>query len=150
MSEINEKIKQFYGKDALDILESPSSIEVYTVDPKKNKDASVPTLNVYKITGKSEQALSAKDTKDLQSVLFDINTYDFEHAKRGGFFFPEIGIKAVKADKNVVLLFDFFRDELLFSFNGQEKKTNFDGGRDKIIAVLKSNLGDKFKINQTK
>ena len=73
MSEINEKIKQFYGKDALDILESPSSIEVYTVDPKKNKDASVPTLNVYKITGKSDRELIVKTPQLLeeQAIVSD-------------------------------------------------------------------------------
>ncbi|MEM7180682.1 MAG: hypothetical protein AAF518_07205 [Spirochaetota bacterium] len=146
MPEIDPKIKQFYGEETLEILMGPTQLEIYTLESKASKDVATAKLNKYTIKHKSETGLSVQG---LNAILFDVGIYDFEHAKRG-MFFPEIGIKATKVEKSLVLLFDFFRNEILLEYAGKEKKTNFDLGRDRLIQLFQDNLGDKFTIQQTK
>jgi hypothetical protein len=146
VSEIHESVKQFYGTDSIEVIQSPVSIEVYTLDPKKSKETNVHKIGDFKIIYRSYN-MSAVSTQELQSILLDHTNYDFVNAKRG-FFFPEIALKFIRTDNEIILLFDFFRNEIVLIKNGVEKKTNFDSGREKIIPILKSNLGDNFKINQ--
>jgi hypothetical protein len=93
-------------------------------------------LEGYAIVKKGKM-LNADQVKRLQSVVFDVNTYDFNSAKRCQFV-PYVGFIFEKAGKQSHALFCFTCNEVSYGRDGKQGNLeDFDPARKEILALAR-------------
>jgi hypothetical protein len=93
-------------------------------------------LEGYAIVKKGK-ILNADQVKRLQSVVFDVNTYDFKSAKRCQFV-PYVGFIFEKAGKQSHALFCFTCNEVSYGREGKQGNLeDFDPARKEILALAR-------------
>ncbi len=119
----SKAVKEFLGDEILAIVTNPDKILSFQLNPQDDQGPEM--LGPNEITG-TGPALSPQQSKILIDVILDEKTYDFTSAKRS-FLVPTFGFKFIKGDKEVALLVDAqYRNEVMFVFNGKEKKEDCD------------------------
>ncbi|GEM_PF-3215751 len=123
---------------AIKIIRNTETANVYRLNPKKGGEGD--KMGEYTILAKGS-SLNDKNREELKRILLDNNTYDFQLAKRG-FLFPGYGVKMESKGKVLSILFDFYRKELVFLFDGNEYKEDFDSAEKEIQQILDSSFSE--------
>jgi hypothetical protein len=118
----DSRITGAFGNDVTELFSTPDKVKFYLLNPKKNPEAGK-VLWQYPVLGEGE--LSAELAKNLQDILLEPSTYQFDRAKKG-FLFPEYGFTFHKDSRELILLIDFYRNELMFILDKKEIKEDFD------------------------
>ncbi len=119
---------------AIKIISNVETVNVFRLNPKKGGEGE--KMGEYTILTKGS-SLNQKNRDELKKILLDNNTYDFQLAKRG-FLFPGYGVKMESKGKTLSILFDFYRKELVFLFDGNEYKEDFDSAEKEIQQIMDS------------
>lgn len=135
-------VSEFLGKDILAIVSDPDEIHSFRVIPKQAPEGD--RIGMYPIDEEGPK-LSPEQKDVLVGVVLDEKTYNFESAKRG-FHVPEYAFKFIKGTKEVGMLVDLYRNEVVFLFENDEERTeDCDDARDVLESLVKGIFPEKPK-----
>jgi hypothetical protein len=120
---ISANVKNFLGRDILNIVENAHRVQSYRVDFHRSakKDG---TLGGYPVIATGSE-LAPKQVEILRSVFLDERTYRFDVIKKC-LFLPEYAFRMMWGDDECLLLVSYSCKEVTFIHGGSEKLEDFD------------------------
>lgn len=128
--EVARDVKNFLGEKMLAVIAAPDQVESFRLNSAQDKN-SPKTLAGFPIL-KQGPDLNQDQIKKIQSLIFDVNSYHFG-VEKSCKFQPEMGLKFIKEDKVIDVLFSFSCDLWLFAHEGEEKIEDSDPVRETLI-----------------
>jgi len=129
----------------IDIYADAQRVIPVIVNPDPNSGAKKENLEGYAIVKKGK-IMNADQVKKLQSVIFDVNVYDFNSSKRC-LFSPYIGFIFEKGGKQSHALFCFTCNEVSYGRDGKQGNLeDFDPARKEMIALARELFPNDTKL----
>ncbi len=145
--QIDEEVERLLG--GREIYADPQRVVPVIVNSEQESAAKKENLEGYAIKRKGK-LLSSEQIRNLQAVLFDAKTYDFQHSKRC-MFVPYLGFIFEKSGRQAHALFCFTCNEVSFGRNGAPGNLeDFDAKRREILKLGREIFPDDARLSGMK